>query len=255
MVFSTRISIKWSDNKPSENTSTVVMTSHKKGLFVDLRPFSPLSLAPNPDFPIDWAMTGREEDAGPSRTIFHHLVDSKTIFKQIEARRKGLPAPETNDQDLGEFSDNGDGDRKEVGKMFNDKSGIIEPYIEVWRSLDSCNTTPYNFGFIREVEKEKRTLFEVPEYCGVLQIAASEDTEWEGMIIRLGNWIQGLVYNKRPGLQQPLSAVRAWLDPQKDWQIVFRYGKDAHVMPLNFEGLEGDRSTVDGVCWTCVERS
>ncbi|KAJ5308743.1 hypothetical protein PENANT_c013G08511 [Penicillium antarcticum] len=113
--FSTRISIRWLPDPPSETTDTIVMSV--KDWYLDLRMEKGTGA-------IDWAIAGRRivEGQDPLRVSFSHELDSHDAFESV---------------DCGTFVTLPNGDDLETGIMPRpDLPGAPEcAYEEVWREL------------------------------------------------------------------------------------------------------------------------
>ncbi|EFX05964.1 hypothetical protein CMQ_4033 [Grosmannia clavigera kw1407] len=128
--LSTRISIRWGDDSPSEPTTTLVMSVD--GYFMDLR-------VNKSDDSVDWAFAGRREivSQDPLHCRWHHIIDSRHIF----------------DPDEGEFENLSNGDSLETGSMScPEKGGVVTPYEEVWRSIQP--TAGLERGWILQREED-----------------------------------------------------------------------------------------------------
>ncbi|KAH8897596.1 hypothetical protein GQ53DRAFT_837472 [Thozetella sp. PMI_491] len=111
--LSTRVSIRWYDEPPSEPTTTIVLSVGS--YFVDLR-------VNKIDDSIDWAFAGTREilSQSPLRCRWYHVIDSRNVF----------------DPDEGSFEKLPNGDDLETGCMpCPERNNEITPYEEVWRAL------------------------------------------------------------------------------------------------------------------------
>lgn len=156
MSLTKRVSIQWSDQKPSENTDTLVLTSPGKH-YVDIR------LRKNSTQEIEWAFCGQTKTSGQT-TVYTHDIDSK-----------GQSC-----EDSGHFEQLSSGDLKETGSMFNSATQRVEPYIEVWRRTDpeSSELVPRGNKVLSNV------VFQVLE--------KKKGQDLVGKIVRVGKWIQGV---------------------------------------------------------------
>ncbi|KAF9042288.1 hypothetical protein BJ165DRAFT_1486649 [Panaeolus papilionaceus] len=109
MSISTRLSIRWLPNPPSEPTSTIVLTLPKTHMYIDLR----LSVS-KPE--LYWGLAGYSTHVGNTCT-FSHLIDSRG---QVGAT------------DIGVNTTQPDGTILETGSMLNFDTGKVEDYEEVW---------------------------------------------------------------------------------------------------------------------------
>ncbi|OAA63393.1 hypothetical protein SPI_03556 [Niveomyces insectorum RCEF 264] len=132
--LSTRISIRWNNEPPSEPTITTVMSvgSH----FVDLR-------VNKADQTIDWAFAGRREivSQDPLQCRWYHVIDSRNVFEPDEGSFTKLP----------------NGDDLETGSMpCSERNNEITPYEEVWRALPVEGAGPH---WILQSDHEDSTAF------------------------------------------------------------------------------------------------
>ncbi|RSL40999.1 hypothetical protein CEP54_015947 [Fusarium duplospermum] len=111
--LSTRISIRWANDAPSEPTNTVVLSVGD--YFMDLR-------ITKADRTIDWAFAGTREilSRDPLHCRWNHIIDSRLSFDPDEGKFQALP----------------NGDDLETGSMpCVEKGNKVTPYEEVWREL------------------------------------------------------------------------------------------------------------------------
>ncbi|RSM06226.1 hypothetical protein CEP52_005875 [Fusarium oligoseptatum] len=111
--LSTRISIRWAEDAPSEPTDTVVLSVGD--YFMDLR-------ITKADQSIDWAFAGTREilSRDPLHCRWNHIIDSRLSFNPDEGKFQPLP----------------NGDDLETGSMpCAEKGNKVTPYEEVWREL------------------------------------------------------------------------------------------------------------------------
>lgn len=249
-MFSTRVLIKWAEEPASEPTSTYVITS-PGAHFVDIRilasayPYNPSEGDAPYEEVFDWVLSGMEqeveaadESSEPIEIKFKLEIDSMEV---TEAIKTGKPIEDCRrGTDLGFFSEiPGSEDRRETGNMVNPAVGENQDYIEIWRSLHPEKHTPTTE--VREDATAK----------GInLYVLVSELELWEGKVVRLGNWVQGLIHNKQT---HQLHVVRAWFNGAA-WEYVVRFG-DEDLFDLDFSGSKGDLTEKKGLKWECIECS
>lgn len=227
MVLSTRISIQWLPDEPSELTSTLVSTSASDH-FVDVRilkdKYPHVQQGPEPENfedVFDWVITGEEQEIpGTSKIQFNHAINLQEIMNSLKT---GIPLLECKSApDIGDFSaiDNSE-DRKETGSMVNPETGKMTPYVEIWRSLNPEKSTPSSE--IREGKDENGQKYELKGSLINWTYDLNEGTRY-GRIIRLANWVQGIVHDKSEKTH-PISVMRAYFDQSCGKFIyVIKYG-------------------------------
>lgn len=207
----------------------MVLTTSKNH-FVDIRIVKPIPLdieSTDHDASIDWIITGLEHPIeGTSKIEFKHEINSHLELNCGEA------------YDVGDFSDRTDGDRDETGVMTKLDTGKVEPYIEVWRSIDPLASKP------AEYVRESGSNASAP--CVVYKVVDNPD--WLGQMVRLGNFAQGAVLNKS---SNKVSCVR-WFLRDGQWAVVFQNGPNVGLIPLA-EDKEGTTTTLDGLTWTVIQ--
>lgn len=224
---SVRISLQWPPAAAEETTDTLVLTSHKLH-FVDIRITKPIPTGDgNNDGAIDWVITGIEAPiAGTGKVEFQHEINSHLELNSGEA------------YDVGDFADLPNGDRSETGVMAKPGTGKIEPYVEIWRSIDPSTSTPG--GYVKE------TLPESEAPCVVYRLEEGQ-TEWLGQVVRIGNFAQGALLDKKAN---KLSCVRWFFDGE--WKVQFQNGADVDRIVLG-EDKEGSVVTHGGLQWRILE--
>lgn len=244
MTLSTRIYIQRPPDPPSETTHTLVSTSPANH-FVDCRiikerlPHVQEGKEPE-DFEkvFDWVMTGTEVPIeGTNKIHFKHDINLKEV---VESVKTGKPIEECKDEeDIGEFAPvEGSEDRQETGILTHPDTGKLNPYIEIWRSLDPEEHTPDQEA--REKSKHVKSV-----------VWDADLPDHKGKIVRLGNWVQGVVYSKNEKVHR-LSILRSFLDKKTgQWQPQIKYG--LVNFPEAFDQQVGDELPVDGIRWKCVE--
>lgn len=241
MVISTRVSIQWPPAEPEELTSTLAFTTPNDN-YVDIRIFKsfyPYISKINKDDKFQevfqWCIAGKEIPLDNGRIKFDNVISSVALHESLI-----LGDPLVIDSDIGTFSEYGL-DRKETGEMKND-NGVVSPYIEIWRSLDPLKHTPN-----KEVrEDEENNDANIP-------IFALELINGLGRLVRIGNWIQGVIQDK-----DTVHVIRCWYDvDEQKWVNVIEFG-EFDKFPIEFDGKVDDIITVDKERdwkWKCVEKS
>ena len=155
---------------PYEPTSTIVLTS-RTSHYVDIRVSKftdndgTEDELPGEMSSLEWAFAGTSTtsftpDRSTSHTVWAHWVDSKSAD----------PA-----SDEGDMFPQPDGDVLERGRMTNPQTGLMCEYEELWHDLK-----------INKVGMEKDRV------CVVLK-ADSASLETRGMVIRIGEWCEGIM--------------------------------------------------------------
>lgn len=243
MTLSTRIYIQRPPDPPAETTHTLVSTSPGNH-FVDCRIIKDrlphVQKGPEPENfeeVFDWVMTGLEVPLEGNKIHFKHDINLKEV---VESVKSGKPIEECKDEeDIGEFSPvEGSEDRMETGILTHPDTGKLNPYVEIWRSLDPDEYTPEKE--VREKQKPVRTV--------VLDIVLSDH---KGKIVRLGNWVQGVIYSKNEKVHR-LSILRSFYNHDTEkWEPQIKYG--LLPFPEEFDQKINDQITTNGIQWKCVE--
>ncbi|ODV94330.1 hypothetical protein PACTADRAFT_86518 [Pachysolen tannophilus NRRL Y-2460] len=244
-VVSKRVSIQWPPEDASEPTTTMVFTA-PSDKFVDLRPLKIPQTEKEEKFPFEWAIVGYEQVLPENKIQFHHTMDSRLVNEIYYAKKNNLLLPSTEDTpDIGHFTTLPNGDKREDGEMLNIATGKIQPYIEIWRSLDLTRATPDSPIAASEQQ-------DVPTVkCIVLEV---NDDIYEGRFIIIGNWAQGILNNKKTDYNEnyssSMSCIRVYFRNNK-WEPLVEYGIDIEKFPVGFTGKIGDYQGI----WKCIELS
>ncbi|KAL8677803.1 MAG: hypothetical protein Q9186_005810 [Xanthomendoza sp. 1 TL-2023] len=156
---------------PTEPTSTLVLTSPRNH-YVDVRVFNEpqTKTTSDPktfDGRLQWAFAGIKEsvqDKGRTISTWHHWVDSLS---------------ETPASDSGEMIELEDGDVLEKGETRDEETGVVQKYEELWEEVP--------LGTIGEGSGR---------VCVVLRTEDEEGQEREGMVIRIGGIVQGVLRDR-----------------------------------------------------------
>jgi hypothetical protein len=203
-TITTRVSIAWLSEPPSEPTSTLILSS-PSGRFVDVRVFLD-STKENGLGVLEWANGGSAsytiDEAGQKRGSWTHEIDSRTDDLII---------------DTGILEQLPNGDVLEIGIM-KDADGVEKSYQEIWHSV--------------EVEPK------------VWKLVDSESAKWIGseaesivkdklgrdaraIALRVGQWIQGIAKG-----QKSVVVFRARLSSEGVWKIIYQLGDNEVVQAL-----------------------
>ncbi|KIV89632.1 hypothetical protein PV10_07018 [Exophiala mesophila] len=265
--ISVRKGIAWGYSPPYEDTSTLVLTSHK-GDFVDIRfPVTPEPGRPLTSNPSFWAFSGQshttfdEEAHGvtmpySAHAVFNHVIDSKGPGISDEGDMFLLP----------------NGDCIEVGMMQNPSTGKEQLYKEYWTGPPAESGNDDGPRVRRSPCVVAKTVASTPE-VGVVR-------NGRGAVIRIGDYCQGIL--QRDDVNgQLLTLVERWSNAPdgsnaavrhaestvnevsgarwiKDWRsnTVADMQHDSAIPSIWICGdghKVGDEIVVDGVTWRVVE--
>lgn len=249
MVLSTRVTIQWLPDEAEELSSTMVLSS-PGDLFTDVRVLKdhyPYLKKAGPPEPVEdvfqFVSIGWEEEIkGTNKMRFYTSVNSQAIVKSIKT---GKPLDECKAApDIGEFWPiEGSEDRKETGAMENPATGKVTEYIEIWRSLNPEETTPTN-----EVREGHWPLGEKKVRVRVFDTLTDG---YIGRIVRLGNWVQGVLYKSGEG-QFPLSVLRSFYNEKsQQWEKLIDYG--ILEFPQVYKDWDAEQVSFNGIHWKRVE--
>jgi hypothetical protein len=247
MSLSKRVGLQWEDGDLQEHTNTYVVTSLEKH-FVDIRLHKPGS---SHELPFEWAFCGVahpvEQGSRPNLSIvtYTHDIDSRYIAARVANQEN----PEQYlSPDTGRFKPaDENGIERETGQMLNPTSGRIENYVELWQHMDPLSGEPIN-PHRGSDEFEITVLATVP------------GQGFKGKIVRVGNFIQGILslvpMAEAKKLSQVLSLVRAMRNSQSEtFEINLVWGEHTNKFPINFGAHTGEVVSHNGVKWVVLEES
>ncbi|MCJ1476982.1 hypothetical protein MMC13_005652 [Lambiella insularis] len=215
-----------------EPTSTLVLSSHTCH-FVDIRIFvetlgngtkEPLPTENGPMSRLDWAFAGVSTTTkaispnGPVHTVWSHWIDSQSSD------------PET---DEGDMYEQDDGDTLECGQNVDVENGEIKKYEELWGNVS-----------ILPVES-------VQEHICVVLKAEGTASNTKAMIIRVGDWCQGISKVGEDVTVERWQWSRGW-----GWDRIARLGDQSLACEATFDTAylkEGNVFKHRGLEWKVVE--
>ncbi|MCJ1415738.1 hypothetical protein MMC32_002071 [Xylographa parallela] len=209
---SVRKHIRRLPGEATEPTSTLVLTSHESW-FVDVRILTTtrkdgtreaLPIDGSPISTLEWAFAGKSHTTqpkvpgGPAHTVWSHDVDSQTSDPEM---------------DEGDMYEQENGDVLECGQNIDADTGEVKKYEELWHDVG-----------VQLVGQEKHHV------CVVL-MADDKSHNTKGMIVRVGNWCQGIL---KVGEE---TTVERWQWSHGDqWQIVAKLGQKSLICETTFHG-------------------
>ncbi|KAI8677725.1 Protein HRI1 [Fusarium keratoplasticum] len=223
--LSTRISIRWADDAPSEPTDTVVLSVGD--YFMDLR-------ITKADQSIDWAFAGTREilSRDPLHCRWNHTIDSRLSFDPDEGKFQPLP----------------NGDDLETGSMpCAEKGNQVTPYEEVWRELQPRHGM--NRGWILQGKLGSDDVF-LGHYGGIyLAMRQNKQGVFSVLKEELTN-VQGRLRWKRAylsgDLKLPSLSSRGVISPPEEekWRVGGTAVFDGQVYQVRALEIHGQEKTI-----------
>ncbi|MCJ1399604.1 hypothetical protein MMC11_002806 [Xylographa trunciseda] len=195
----------------TEPTSTLVLTSHESW-FVDVRILAAtredgtreaLPTDGSPMSRLEWAFAGKSYTTqskvagGPAHTVWHHEIDSQTADPE---------------KDEGDMYEQEDGDILECGQNVDAETGEVKKYEELWHDIG-----------VHLVGQEK-------DHLSAVLMADNQDNNTKGMIVRVGNWCQGILK-----VGDDTTVERWQWSHGDDWQLVAKLGQELLVCGATFD--------------------
>jgi len=152
---------------------------------------------------LEWAFAGKsstsqsEVAGGPAHTIWSHAIDSQTSDPQ---------------RDEGDMYEQEDGDVLECGQNIDAESGEVKKYEELWHDIG-----------VELVGQEK-------DYLSVVLTTDNQDNNTKGMIVRVGNWCQGILK-----VGEDTTVERWQWSRGDDWQLVAKLGTKLLICGATFD--------------------
>lgn len=175
-VFSTRLSIQWGDKEVSEDTSTWVLTA-SDCTFVDAR----IDLKTGVP---QWLVVGTEVEI-PTKEGYECSIKFVPMLDSLNDKENVEDFAE-----CGHFKPLPDGTRLETGSMLNPGTNEVEPYREIWRTLDPINSTSDSLLSDTDSGAAKQTK-------SIVWNLSDDSSTIIGKFIIIGKFSQGIVkYNK-----------------------------------------------------------
>ena len=80
-----------------------------------------------------------------------------------------------------------------------------------------------------------------------------DDDEFQGMVIVVGKWAQGLLLKKGDSSTKSISIMRAIVKDNKAHVLIEQFGSDFDKFPEYFAVKEGEKIIAGGVEWDVIE--
>ncbi|OBT85023.1 hypothetical protein VE02_04993 [Pseudogymnoascus sp. 03VT05] len=232
--ISIRKSIRWGDDAAFEDTSTLVLTTGPRR-YVDLRvylPEKPEDGLPNADHVpaldrLEWGFAGKSKGTPaewdgprlvtPAHGTWTHWVDSQ--------KPDGY-------EDDGFMYDQHDGLTWEKGVMEYPKTGKLTPYEEVWEDFAPAKDAAGNM-------------------IAVTLVYAETGNSAKGMVIRVGDWIQGILRDAAGSITVERWHFETASKATEGWKRVVRIGSGE--LPCQRLFALDNSTTVEGSGWTILK--
>ncbi|CCD24389.1 Hri1p NDAI_0D00750 [Naumovozyma dairenensis CBS 421] len=225
---------------PDERTFTLSSGSND-GHYLSLRPLVKPRTPEGKEFPFEWAFAGTNKDItvtpieGSENTVkqdFNFWIDINA-YLNVPNTHRGVVNTVWTTWDSGCI--------KEAGEVFpfgKDKQAV--PFIELWQPIDA------NKEDLVIVQESNKTLKSI-----VLKI---DDSEYSGLVIVVGKWVQGILIKKSDGTKKGLNFMRLQEASNGSYKSLIEYGIDSSKFPKKFDSLEKDAVlSVAGLNWTVIE--
>lgn len=227
-------------NPPNERTLTLSSTT-KNGHFISIRPFIKPSNDEEKAFPFEWAFAGTSASAKATkkdeRTVginFNFQFDTN-VYLQIPNTHRGEIKTLWKDWDSGCV--------EETGKVYPfGADGEAFSFLELWQPVD-----PTRDEFVILPNGSKSDI-------NAKSIALSlKNDEFEGLIIIVGKWCQGILFKKNDGTVKGINFIRAIQRENGKWENLLKFGPDFDKFPSEFHAKEGSTVVSGGVSWEVIE--
>lgn len=206
-VFSSRISIKWGEQEPHEDTNTWVLTAGN-GKFVDAR----IDLKTN--IP-QWLITGEEQEI-PTKDGYEF---SLKFVHELDSVHGNDPERSA---DFGHFKSLTYSSRLEEGEMYNVSEERVMTYKEIWQTIDPIRSSTDHLVPVESDIYDGSSVTSI-----VWELSDDAMNNARGRLISIGKVSQGIVeYN---GLFQ---CIRTWNN-----SVVYQYG--SHVEEIFGQFMKG----------------
>lgn len=173
-----RVSVQWSSEEASEKQRALFLLSNGNH-YVDLR----IPSDPDADDDVENViMTGKAKPIPNTNKVkYQQEINSVSpwIPGSLAASFNSVP--------------NNDFVYEKIGEMQNPDTHKIQPYREIWRDIDPLKSDAYDF--IGKDPQNNNHGAKIP--CFVLKVVKRDNVE--GTVIRVGNLIQGALFNTRSG--------------------------------------------------------
>jgi hypothetical protein len=189
-----------------EPTSTLVLTS-PCNTFVDLRFLKPTTPSPNTQLTLDWGFAGQSSSTpiekpgwpGASHSTWTHWVDSRCAVGEAVGVDEGDMYPISTTLTL------------EHGHAYHPHLQAVSSHEEMWRDEPILSTTTSSSSLSSNTDTK---------ICTVFRLHASNTQAACGVVIRLGQYVQGIMQ-----VGKEVTAERWEFSPDAEWVRSKRVGK------------------------------
>lgn len=178
---------------------------------------------------LEWAFAGKIELRLPDQQDTNAITQARARARWtriIDSQLSYLP----DEADEADLTLQPDGSILEVGSFPNSTTGKEEPFQEIWHLVPQLPSTGN---------------------CVVLK-ADHQDPHIRGLVVRVGQWCQGILYRSKDD-----KVVERWhLEATGNWIRDLRIGESTVSLPCtnSFTPLEiGGTIKLDGITWVVVE--
>lgn len=224
-------------NGPNETTVTLSSTTNK-GHYVSLRPFVN---GEGKEFPFEWAFGGtsdtlevRKIDERSNGLDFNFKFDTNVKLEIPETHRGVIKTVfKTWDACLVE----------ETGSVFPfGPDGAEVKFRELWQPIDPTRLEFVELSHGNDVDPNATSI-----------ALHTDNSEYEGLVVIVGNWVQGILFKKGENTLKGVNLVRSQIDANKSVKDLFKFGPDAAKFPTELLLKEGSKTTSNGVEWSVIE--
>ncbi|SCW00587.1 LAFE_0C07492g1_1 [Lachancea fermentati] len=234
-----RLTFQVATNPADERTLTLSSTTNK-GHFISLRPFVRPTESEK-DFPYEWAFAGTSSHAkssatdGDSITIdFNFQFDTNVYLNKENTHRGEVHTLWTTWES---------GCVEERGKVFPfgaENEGV--DFFELWQPIDATRDEFVILGNESEQDPNARSI-----------ALTLNNGEFEGLIVVVGKWAQGILFKKNDHTTKGVNILRAVEKQKGQWQTLLKYGADFDKFPVKFEAEEGASVVAGNATWEVIE--
>ncbi|CAH01291.1 Hri1p [Kluyveromyces lactis] len=224
-------------NPPDETTLTLSSTTNK-GHYISVRPFVN---AEGKEFPFEWAFGGTSDHIELKK--INERANSLNFNFKFDTNVK-LNVPETHRGVIKTVFKTWDsGLVEETGSVFPwGTEGTEVKFRELWQPVD-----PTRLEFV-ELNNEK----DVDQAANSIALSVDNE-EYEGLVIVVGRWIQGILFKKGVNTLDGINLFRSQIDEKNSIVSLVKFGADADKFPQEVLLNEGSITTSKGLEWSVIE--
>ncbi|EDO17078.1 hypothetical protein Kpol_530p48 [Vanderwaltozyma polyspora DSM 70294] len=227
-------------DQASERTYTYTSVSND-GHYISLRPLIRPKDDKEREFPVEWAFAGLNTDIRVTKIDEYTVTQDFNFWIDIN---RYLKVPNIHQGEVHTTWKRWESEcLEETGTVYPfgpDKEGVN--FMELWQPLDSNRVEDVVAPIGMDNSKDRSVVLKI------------DDSKYEGLMIVVGKWAQGLMTKKGESSTDGINMIRSVETSTNSYKTLFSQGSNVDKFPSAFENLsKGTKVDVNGFEWEVIE--